>query len=160
MLVSGINKTPIAKVLSSTLIKCRTPPAYAGNKTTIGLSFNGAFDFVSANESFQYIGAVTVKQISPLYVPTSVGTMLTITGNNFIPNGKKSLLLLLLLLLLSLGHCPRSRQGRLHGLLPETRLQLRSIRVLSKWNCDLHHHLSRRIVVQWRGGRGWHLRLE
>lgn len=90
MLVSGINKTPIAKVLSSTLIKCRTPPAYAGNKTTIGLSFNGGFDFVSANESFQYISAVTVKQISPLYVPTSGGTMLTITGNNFIPNGNMS----------------------------------------------------------------------
>ena len=89
-LFSGKNKTSIAEVLISTLIKCRTPPAYAGNKTTIGLSFNGGFDFVLANESFQYIGAVTVEQISPLYVPTSVGTMLTITGNNLIPNGNMS----------------------------------------------------------------------
>ena len=88
----GESGSATINVISSTEIRCTTPPSSASENdgfVSLEVTFNGK-DFTTSGTQFGYIPDASFTSMSPLFGPVSGGTVLLISGYNFVDSSKLS----------------------------------------------------------------------
>ena len=82
----GSHNTTLASVLSSSLLRCKTPAVdrqLAEEKMTVEVSTNGV-DFSMSGVSYQYVRPLTLQRLQPSTGPARGGTVVTVVGQDYV----------------------------------------------------------------------------
>jgi len=82
----------IISVFSDTIIMVEAPPVSMTGTVDVTVTTPGGTSATSPADQFTYLGVPTVISLSPSSGPSSGGTLVTITGNNFIDLGSQPVL--------------------------------------------------------------------